>query len=114
MVPTISKEELNNKLRRNQHFHLIDVLEPEEYQQLHIKGAINIPYHKIGYDAEGNFDKGEEIIVYCSDYDCTSSLIAARKLQQLGYHNIYRYAGGKKEWMESNMPVEKGSKKNTG
>jgi rhodanese-related sulfurtransferase len=109
MVPTISKEELNNRLNTNHRFHLVDVLEPEDYEQHHIKGAINIPYQRIGYVAEDKFDKGEEIIVYCSDYDCTSSLIAARKLQQLGYHNIYRYAGGKKEWMESNMPIEKGS-----
>jgi rhodanese-related sulfurtransferase len=32
---------------------------------------------------------------------------AVRALEQLGYTNVSEYRGGKKEWMEVGLPVEK-------
>jgi rhodanese-related sulfurtransferase len=104
-MKTIEKEELREKLE-NEKIILIEVLEEEKYKKEHIKGAINIPLKKIGTEAKQKFDKDDTIIVYCSDYDCTSSPTAAKKLNDLGFKNVYDYEGGKKEWKEAGFPME--------
>jgi rhodanese-related sulfurtransferase len=104
-MKTIEKEELREKLE-NEEIILIEVLEEEKFKKEHIKGAINIPLKKIGTVAKQKFDKDDKIIVYCSDYDCTSSPTAAKKLNDLGFTNVYDYEGGKKEWKEAGYPME--------
>lgn len=106
-MKTIKKEELKNKLD-NQDTVIIEVLKPEKYKKGHIKGAINIPLKTIATEAKKRFDKDQEIVVYCTDYDCTSSPTAAKKLEEIGFNNVYDYEGGKKEWKDANYPMESG------
>ncbi len=104
-MKAITKDELKDKLE-NGNIQLIEVLEEEEYNKAHIKGAINIPLKKIGTEAKQNYNTDDEIVVYCSDYDCTASPTAAKKLDSLGFSNVYDYEGGKKEWKEAGLPME--------
>ena len=104
-MKTISKEELKDKLS-NQDTVIIEVLKPEKYKKEHIKGAINIPLKKIATEAKKRFNMDQEIVVYCSDYECTSSPTAAKKLNDAGFSNVYDYEGGKKEWKEAGYPME--------
>ncbi|MGC9344914.1 MAG: rhodanese-like domain-containing protein, partial [Bacteroidales bacterium] len=78
-MKTIEKEELREKLK-NDEIILIEVLDEEQYNREHIKGAINIPLKKIATEANQKFEKDDAIAVYCSDYECTSSPTAAKKL----------------------------------
>jgi rhodanese-related sulfurtransferase len=104
----ISKKDLKEKMDNKHDFVLIEALHPHEYKRGHIKGAINIQYTNIGSHAHEQIpDTSKEIIVYCNDYDCNASHIAAAKLEQLGYSNVLVYPGGKKEWMESGFPMER-------
>lgn len=103
MAKTIGLKELQKK---KDEVILIEVLDPDQYDDFHIKGAINIPYKKIATEAEKKFNKEDEIVVYCSDHECESSKIAADKLDDMGYKNVYHYKGGKKEWKEAGLPVE--------
>ena len=104
-MKAIKKDELKEKLESG-NVTLIEVLDEEKYKKEHIKGAINIPLKKIGTEAKQRFDKDEEIVVYCSDYECTSSPTAAKKLDDLGFENVYDYEGGKKEWKEAGYPMD--------
>ncbi|NJK98387.1 MAG: rhodanese-like domain-containing protein [Bacteroidales bacterium] len=104
-MKTITKDELKNKLD-NENVRLIEVLEEEEFKKSHIKGAINIPLKKIGTEAKQRFSEEDEIVVYCSNYDCSASPTAAKKLVSLGYKNVFDYEGGKKEWKEAGLPME--------
>ena len=101
----ISKKNLKEQLD-NDNVTLIEVLKEEKYKEKHIKGAINIPLERIGTEAKDRFDKDEKIVVYCSDKDCTASPSAGKKLEELGFTNVYHYPGGKKEWEESGYPME--------
>ena len=101
----INTEELKQKLK-NKEVILIEVLDKENYEKSHIKGAINIPLKVIGAEAKKRFNKGDEIVVYCSDHECRASPSAAKKLDNLGFENVYHYKGGKKEWEESGLPME--------
>jgi len=49
------------------------------------------------------------VVVYCASDTCQNSHIAARVLEQIGYTDVAVYAGGKKDWSEAGLPVERGS-----
>jgi len=104
-MKTIETENLKKKLDNNE-VTLIEVLEEEEYNKSHIKGAINIPLKKISFEARKKFDKNDNLVVYCSDEDCTASPTAAKKLKDSGFKNVWDYEGGKKAWKEAGLPME--------
>jgi len=94
-MKTITTEKLHEKLKNNG-IHLIEVLNEEKYNKEHIKGAINIPLNRIATESKDKFEKDDEIVVYCSDEDCTASPTAAKKLDKQGFRNVFDYEGGKK------------------
>lgn len=104
-MKSITKEELKDKLE-NGGVKLIEVLKEEEFNKSHITGAINIPLDRIGTEAKQKFNENDEIVVYCSDNECTASPTAAKKLESLGFNNVYHYEGGKKEWKEAGLSME--------
>lgn len=101
----ITTEELKKKLD-NDEVVLIDVLSEKSYEKSHISGAVNIPVKVVGFRAKEKYDKDEQVVVYCSGPDCQSSQVAAEKLEALGFNNVYRYKGGKKEWEEAGFPMD--------
>jgi len=68
----------------NNDFLLLDVRTKEEYEESHLKGAINIPYDEINEDT--SLDKKLLIFVYCKSGN--RSKIATETLTDLGY-NVY-------------------------
>jgi rhodanese-related sulfurtransferase len=104
-MKTIKKEELKQKLEKS-NIKLIEVLDEEAFNREHIKGAINIPLERIGTEAKDRFKQDDEIAVYCSNFDCSASPTAAKKLENLGFKNVYDYEGGKKDWKEAGFPME--------
>jgi len=65
-------------------FIIVDVRTKEEYNESHIKGAINIPYEKINEYTD--LDINKNIFVYCKSG--ARSAIAYKTLKQLNY-NVY-------------------------
>jgi rhodanese-related sulfurtransferase len=101
-METITREALRKKIERGDDFALVEVLPPEEYERYHLPGAINIP---LGGDFDSKVeralsDKNQEIVVYCSDENCSASPTAAKKLQDLGYQRVLNYKVGKQDWLQ--------------
>jgi len=86
---------------------LIDVLDPESYAKVHLKGAINIPMEHLEEKIRDQVDPTTPVITYSIDYECPISRMAAEKLEEMGFRDVSYYAGGKKEWLEAQMPVDK-------
>ena len=63
---------------------LIDLREREEYQEEHIKGAVNIPYERWEQEKEGWRHQFTYLIFYCDRGN--QSMYAAREMNRLGYH----------------------------
>jgi len=76
----LNQTELNTIISENNYI-IIDVRTKEEYDELHIKNAINIPYDKINENSE--IDKNKIIFVYCKSGK--RSKIAYETLVNLGY-----------------------------
>lgn len=108
-IRVITREEVRQRLKDGSAV-VINILSRKEYDEIHIKGSISIPYDLLEngeLDAIGN---QRNVITYCKSYDCGASMGAARILKEKGY-NAMVYGGGIREWEQSGMPVE-GSKVN--
>jgi len=106
MIKTIDRDSLKEMLDQKKDVKLIEVLMPKPFQEVHIRGAINIPLNTIGREAVNRFQKDDLIVVYCADFQCQASPKAAEKLHTFGFTNVYDYAGGKQDWIEAGYPVE--------
>ena len=105
-METLSTEELAELKNSGEDFVLIDVLGEDHYEDGHIPGAVNIPLDQIASRALEEFDKDQEIVVYCKSESCQASPKAAQKLEKLGFENVKDYEVGLKGWEEAGNPVE--------
>lgn len=105
-METVSTEELVELKNSGEDFVLVDVLGEDHYQEEHIPGALNIPLDQIAVKALEEFDKDQEIIVYCASESCGASPKAAQKLEKLGFENVKDYETGVKGWKEAGHEVE--------
>ena len=88
----ITAEEAKQIMDSEEGYAIVDVREQDEYDALHIPGAILIPYTQIEEKAEKLLpDKDQLILVYCRSG--RRSKIAAEALAELGYTNIKEFGG---------------------
>lgn len=88
---------------------VINVLDPSLYNDAHIKGSVSVPLDKLEQSSRG-WAKDTRIIVYCANYMCSASAEAARRLQKLGFTDVFAYEGGTAEWHSKGHPVEGSAK----
>ncbi|MBS0010133.1 MAG: rhodanese-like domain-containing protein [Bacteroidales bacterium] len=86
---------------------IIDLLDPEAYDKVHIKDSINIPVKTLEKEIRDKVDRETPLILYSIDFECPVSRIAANKLEKMGYENVSYYPGGREEWLKKEMPVDK-------
>ena len=87
---------------------LVEALGPMYYADAHLPGALNIPLDRIDVLAhELLVDHDAVIVVYCSDRSSRNSQVVARRLEALGYRDVRHYSGGKQDWVEHGLPVER-------
>jgi len=112
LTATVTADELRRKLEANEDFVLVDALAPMIYAHSHLPGAINLPAAAVDATrgARRIPDCDTEIVVYCANPDCDDSLVTARRLADLGYTTVRHYAGGKDEWRELGLPLERDGK----
>ncbi len=84
---------------------VVNVLKREAYDKIRIKGSISIPRSELESGRWNELDRGKEIVVHCSSYECGASKMAADFLETKGF-NVKAYEGGIKEWAEAGLPVE--------
>jgi rhodanese-related sulfurtransferase len=108
-LPHISRDELRAKIESGEHFVLVDALAPMSYARSHLPGAINLPLEWVDERAPRRVpDLDTEIVVYCIDVQCTSSVFVGERLRYLGYTNVRHYAHGKSDWTAAGLPLEGG------
>lgn len=112
MTRTISRQDLDAKIAARHPVILVEALPESYYLKGYLPGAINIPHHRTRELAPRLIpDKGAEIVTYCASATCQNSHIAADTLRAMGYTNVSVYVGGKQDWIEAGLPVEKGPAK---
>lgn len=46
---------------------VVEVLPPQEYEEEHLPGAVNIPLKALDGDAAARLDRGRPVVTYCQD-----------------------------------------------
>jgi molybdopterin/thiamine biosynthesis adenylyltransferase/rhodanese-related sulfurtransferase len=99
-ITEISTEEAQRRLDQSL---VLDVREPDEYEQGAIPGALHIPRGHLESQVEGKVpDHATPIIAQCASG--FRSAFAAKTLQDLGYTNVVNMAGGFNRWKDEGRP----------
>ena len=78
---------------------VLDVREPDEFDQGALPGAIHIPRGHLESQIEARLpDRDAPIVVYCAGG--VRSAFAAKTLQELGYSDVVSMAGGFGRWKD--------------
>lgn len=85
----------------------IDARDPEEYEDGHIAGAVNLPlFHIDQYMGNlSSVDKNQPLVTYCEGADCDMSIRLGNELFSKGYRKVFVFFGGWEEWQKANYPV---------
>ena len=102
-IRVISRSELKAKLDRGDPIKLIMALNRWAYEAKHIPGSLHFDTPEQLYAA---VQPDDEVVVYCSNVDCLSSVALYRDLIERGYGNVRRYAGGLIDWEDASLPLE--------
>jgi molybdopterin/thiamine biosynthesis adenylyltransferase/rhodanese-related sulfurtransferase len=82
---------------------VLDVREPDEYDQGALAHAVHIPRGHLEAQVEGKLlDKHATVVVYCAGG--VRSAFAAKTLHELGYTDVVSMAGGFGKWKDEGRP----------
>jgi rhodanese-related sulfurtransferase len=108
---SITMELAKNLFDRNALF--VDARNKEEYDSLHVKGSINIPYEEFRnksvrdrIEIMKKYNKDGVIVVYCRGDKCEVSIDLAYEIARLGFNSVNIYRGGINEWKEKGFPTQ--------
>ena len=107
-MKAITRDELKKRMDGGEDLPVVEVLAPQYYKKFHLPGAINVP---LGDDFEQQIqkavpDKNQPVVVYCANKQCPASSKAAKRMDELGYKEVYDYEEGKEGWKEAGLSVE--------
>jgi rhodanese-related sulfurtransferase len=87
---------------------VFEALDQKYFDHGHLPGARMMPPAEIAATAANHVGgKQTPIVVYCASDTCANSHEAARELATLGYTNVAVYPGGKKDWAEAGLKLER-------
>ena len=88
----ISQDEAVQMMEEESGYIIVDVRRPDEFNEGHISGAINIPNEEIaGSMPPALPDKNQLLFIYCRSGNRSKE--AAQKLADMGYTNVYEFGG---------------------
>ncbi|HEY2182097.1 MAG TPA: rhodanese-like domain-containing protein [Solirubrobacteraceae bacterium] len=95
---------------------IVDVREPHEFDETHVRNAVNVPRGVLELRADADAPsadptlsggRSERIILYCTKSPGARSLLAAQTLQNMGYESVEVLGGGLEAWTEAGLPVDR-------
>jgi rhodanese-related sulfurtransferase len=108
-LATIHRAELSRRIDAGDGLVLVDALAPMSFARGRLPGAINIQPDWVDERARQRLrDLDAEIVVYCANPECTSSVEVGERLLELGYRHVRHYPGGKDDWLAAGLPLETG------
>lgn len=100
---TILPEEVDQDLRKDFNFIIVDLREAKDFIRGHIPGAINLPKGNWGKISGLQYDL--TMILYCYSNTCPLGLQAIAEFAGHGY-SVIKMEGGFEAWKKSKLPVE--------
>jgi rhodanese-related sulfurtransferase len=102
-VKTITREELKAKLDGSEDFGLVNCLDDWMFRAKRIPGSIHFESLKHALET---LDPEKEVIVYCSNFGCTASVMVYQLLVDHCFRKVTHYPGGIADWEDAGYPLE--------
>lgn len=83
---------------------IVNVLDPDLYNDCHIDGSINVPFEQLEHFVS-HLDPDTHVVLYCSNYKCTASIFGARMLKKMGFTHVWAYEAGIAGWYQQKLPI---------
>jgi len=106
-VKTITTEELKQRIDSGEPVALVEVLPADQYAKGHLPMAISVPLDE-RFNEEMRLsvpDRSRDVVVYCDSETCLTAQVAAERLTELGYRNVFDYEEGKAGWKDAGLPL---------
>jgi len=100
----VKSDEFNGFINTEKNLLIIDLRNPENFKNEHIKGAINIPLSELEARRK-EIPIGKNIVLY--DKDGLWAFQGAVKLSDLGFFNVLYLSDGFDAWQAKNYSMEK-------
>lgn len=70
MWPAVPENVTRDRVQRllTEGAQLVEVLPREQYDELHLTGAVNIPLKELGQRAPRELDRTKPVVTYCNDF----------------------------------------------
>ncbi|MEZ4854375.1 rhodanese-like domain-containing protein [Flavobacterium sp.] len=93
-------------LQKENNVQLLDVRTAQEYNESHLKNALNIDVNSDSFTEKASqLDKQKPVLVYCRSGHRSAK--AAQQLKELGFTQVTDLDGGILAWKKENKPVVK-------
>ncbi len=103
-VEIISMNDVTQKMAEP-NMQILDVRSPEEFEDGHLKNAINMNVNGESFQSEvEKLSKENPVIVYCKSG--TRSTNASSQMEAMGFKTIYNFTGGFSEWAANGNEIE--------
>ena len=106
-VKEISRPALSEALLSRLPPIVFEALDRKYYDDGHIPTARILPPAEIDRVSSIVADREQAIVLYCASASCRNSHQAAANLEKQGYRNVAVYPGGKADWVEAGLRLEK-------
>ena len=104
---TITREQLQARIG-DPNLVLLEALPERYYLDGHLPGARLFPVETARQNARTvAARKDAAIVVYCASATCANSDQVAKLLADVGYTDVSVYKGGKADWQEAGLPIER-------
>lgn len=103
----VTAEEVVEMILTRKDLVIVDSRKKSEYAKGHIEGAFNLINTSMQEEdlVALSPNKAAPLIFYCNGDRCLRSSDAVHKALQWGYHNLFWFRGGWKEWTDKRLPV---------
>jgi rhodanese-related sulfurtransferase len=97
MQQPITKQQIEELQQQNNSVKLIDIRTPEEYEKMHVPGAVNIPAETISGNSI-RFVPTDTIVCICNKGQ-ERSQNAAETIAAMGFATVFYLEGGTVGWL---------------
>ncbi|BBO91072.1 rhodanese-like domain-containing protein [Desulfosarcina ovata] len=102
----LTAQELKTKMDSGGSVMVVNPLSDIEFNEGHIPGSVNIPFHLMPTTDQLPEDKSTPIVTYCLGPKCIFYKKAAMLLADRGYPHVITFKGGVPAWVKAGFPLE--------
>lgn len=107
-IRIIDQDELIACLDSGMSMTLIECLSERYFNEAHLPGAIRLNHDEVLARAPDVLpDRDALVVAYCANARCRNSHMAANTLVAMDYTQVAVYAGGKQDWLDAGLRIER-------